>query len=266
MIDFYYNLNVYVQVLIATFITFSVTALGSSLVLIFKKINGTLLDAMMGLSAGVMIAASFWSLLEPAINDANKLGMNSWLVTSLGFLTGGVFLLLSDKFFDNYLKKKNRHNNISIKRSLMLIFSITLHNIPEGLAVGVAFGTIALGVSGSSIASAFMLAIGIAIQNFPEGCAVSLPLRRENFTRKRAFIYGSLSGIVEPIAGLIGCFLVIYVQTILPFFLSFAAGAMIYVAVSELIPESEKNIHKSLITSFILIGFTIMMILDVALS
>lgn len=267
MINFYLSTNIYIQVLVATFMTFSVTALGAAIVFIFKKVNGTLLDAMLGLSAGVMIAASFWSLLEPAISDAKSLGMNAWLITSCGFLFGGLFLILSDKFFDKFLDKKNTHkNNKSIKRSLMLIFSITLHNIPEGLAIGVAYGSIALGVSGSSITSAFMLAVGVAIQNFPEGCAVSLPLRRENFSRKKAFVYGALSGIVEPISGLIGCILVIYVQNILPFFLSFAAGAMIYVAVSELIPESEKNKHKNLMSLFIILGFTIMMILDVALG
>lgn len=264
MIEVYLNLNIYIQVLLATFMTFFVTALGASVVFIFKKVNGTVLDAMMGLSAGVMVAASFWSLLEPAINDARSLEMNAWLITSLGFITGGIVLLLSDRFFDRILSKRNKHN--SIKRSLMLILSITLHNIPEGLAVGVAFGSTILGINGSSTLSAFMLAVGIAIQNFPEGCAVSLPLRRENYTRKKSFIYGSLSGIVEPIAGLIGCILALYVQTIMPFFLSFAAGAMIYVAVSELIPESEKNSHKNLMSFFILLGFTIMMILDVALG
>ncbi len=264
MIDLYLNANVYIQVLIATLMTFSVTALGAAIVFMFKKVNKTLLDAMLGLSAGVMIAASFWSLLEPAITDAKNLGMNAWLITSLGFLSGGILLIVSDKFFDKLFNKKDKNHNL--KRSLMLIFSITLHNIPEGLAVGVAFGSIALGISGASIMSAFMLAVGIAIQNFPEGCAVSLPLRRENFTRKKAFVYGALSGIVEPLAGLIGCLMVLVIQTILPFFLSFAAGAMIYVAVSELIPESEKNENKNLMSFFIILGFTIMMILDVALG
>ena len=153
-----------------------------------------------------------------------------------------------------------------MKRSLMLMFSITLHNIPEGLAIGVAFGSIALGVDGATLAAAFMLAVGVAIQNFPEGTAVSLPLRRENFSRKKSFLYGTLSGIVEPISGLIGCLLVMYVQNILPFFLSFAAGAMIYVAISELIPESQKNAKKSLMSLFTIIGFVIMMMLDVAFS
>ena len=221
---------------------------------------------MLGLSAGVMISASFWSLLNPAINQADALGMNSWLIVSIGFFTGGLVLILGDILFEKILTKKKRKNSYSMKRSLMLIFSITLHNIPEGLAIGVAFGSIALGVDGATLASAFMLAVGVGIQNFPEGTSVSLPLRREKFSRKKAFIYGALSGIVEPIAGLVGCILVIYVQNILPFFLAFAAGAMIYVAMSELIPESQKNPHKNLMSLFTILGFVIMMMLDVALG
>jgi len=220
---------------------------------------------MLGLSAGVMISASFWSLLNPAINQADALGMNSWLIVSIGFFTGGLVLILGDILFEKILTKKKRKNSYSMKRSLMLIFSITLHNIPEGLAIGVAFGSIALGVDGATLASAFMLAVGVGIQNFPEGTSVSLPLRREKFSRKKAFIYGALSGIVEPIAGLVGCILVIYVQNILPFFLAFAAGAMIYVAMSELIPESQKNPHKNLMSLFTILGFVIMMMLYVAL-
>lgn len=266
MIDLYLNTSVYMQVFVATLMTFLFTSMGAALVFMFKKVNGTILDAMLGLSAGVMIAASFWSLLEPAINGAESLNMNAWLITSLGFLSGGIFLIVSDIIFDKCIKNKKNKNSMSIKRCLMLIFSITLHNIPEGLAVGVAFGSIALGVQGATVVSAFMLAVGVAIQNFPEGSAVSLPLRRENYSRLKSFMYGTLSGIVEPIAGIIGCVLVIYVQNILPFFLSFAAGAMIYVAVSELIPESQKNVHKNLISLFTIFGFTLMMVLDVALG
>ncbi|MBE6156487.1 MAG: ZIP family metal transporter [Firmicutes bacterium] len=266
MINFYINSSVYVQVLVATFLTWGITALGASIVFFFKKVNGNVLDAMLGLSAGVMISASFWSLLNPAINQADALGMNSWLIVSIGFFTGGLVLILGDILFEKILTKKKRKNSYSMKRSLMLIFSITLHNIPEGLAIGVAFGSIALGVDGATLASAFMLAVGVGIQNFPEGTSVSLPLRREKFSRKKAFIYGALSGIVEPIAGLVGCILVIYVQNILPFFLAFAAGAMIYVAMSELIPESQKNPHKNLMSLFTILGFVIMMMLDVALG
>lgn len=266
MIDFYINSSVYDQVILATLMTWGITALGAALVFFFKKVNVTVLDAMLGLSAGVMISASFWSLLNPAINQAESLGMTSWLVVSIGFLCGGLFLVIGDVIFDKILTKKKKQNIKGIKRSLMLMFSITLHNIPEGLAIGVAFGSIALGVNGATLASAVMLAIGVAIQNFPEGTAVSLPLRRENFSRKKAFLFGALSGIVEPISGFIGCLLVMYVQNILPFFLSFAAGAMIYVAVSELIPESQKNAHKNLMSIFTILGFVIMMMLDVALG
>ena len=265
MIDFYINSSIIVQTLLATLMTFLVTALGAAIVFGFKKVNGTILDAMLGLSAGVMIAASFFSLLNPAIAGADSLKMKSWLVVSIGFLVGGLFLIISDIFFDKILVKKN-NNNHSLKRSLMLIFSITLHNIPEGLAIGVAFGSIAFHIDGSTLMGAFMLAVGVAIQNFPEGTAVSLPLRRENFSCTKSFVIGALSGIVEPIAGIIGCVLVMYVRNILPFFLSFAAGAMIYVAISELIPESQKNQHKNLMSLFTILGFVIMMMLDVALG
>ncbi len=264
LINFYINANVYVQVLLATLMTWGITALGAAIVFFFKKVNGLVLDAMMGLSAGVMISASFWSLLNPAINTANSLGMISWLVVSLGFLIGCIILIFSDIMFGRFLSKKKSPNIKGIKRSLMLIFSITLHNIPEGLAIGVAFGSIASGAKEATLAAAFMLAVGVGIQNFPEGTAVSLPLRRENMSRLKSFIYGMLSGIVEPIAGILGCFLVIYVENILPFFLSFAAGAMIYVAVSELIPESQNNKHKNLMSFFTILGFVIMMMLDVA--
>lgn len=266
MIDFYINSSIYVQVIIATCMTWGITALGSAIVFFFKKVNGNVLDAMLGLSAGVMISASFWSLLNPAIKEADALGMKSWLVVSFGFLVGGVVLILGDIVFGKVLNKKKNKSVNSMKRSLMLIFSITLHNIPEGLAIGVAFGSIALGVEGATLLSAFMLAIGVGIQNFPEGAAVSLPLRREKFSRKKSFLYGALSGIVEPISGIIGCVLVIYVKNVLPFFLSFAAGAMIYVAISELIPESQKNSHKNLMSLFTIIGFVLMMMLDVALG
>lgn len=264
MIDLYVNSSVYTQVIIACMMTWFITSLGASIVFFFKNVNKTVLDGMLGFSAGVMIAASFWSLLNPAIDKASELGMNAWLVAFLGFFTGGLLLFFSDILFSRILKKKKVQNESGAKRSLMLIFSITLHNIPEGLAIGVAFGGI---VSGSStLLGAVMLAVGIGIQNFPEGCAVSLPLRREGFSRSKSFFYGIISGVVEPLAGFFGALLVIYVTNALPFFLAFAAGAMIYVAVSELIPESQKNNNKNLMTIFTLLGFSIMMILDVALG
>lgn len=264
MIDWFINLAYPIQALIATLFTWGITALGASVVFLFKKVNKTTLDAMLGLSAGVMIAATFWSLLSPAIEMANELKLNSWLIVSLGFLSGGLLLYVGDKIFDKLTKKKS--NSHSIKRSLMLIFSITLHNIPEGMAIGVAFGSVAYNLEGASLMAAVMLAIGIGIQNFPEGSAVSLPLRREGMSPKKAFLWGNLSGIVEPIAAVIGAILVMKVQILLPILLAFAGGAMIYVVVQELIPESQTNKKKDLMALFTILGFMIMMIFDVALG
>ncbi len=264
MINWFLNLNHVLQALLATLFTFGVTALGAMIVIFFKKINKNFMDAMLGLSGGVMIAASFWSLLSPAIEMANSLKMISWLIVSLGFVSGGLLLFIGDKVFDKLSKK--RENNSSIKRCLMLIFSITLHNIPEGMAVGIAFGSIAYGLDGATVLSACILALGIGIQNFPEGSAVSLPLRREGYSRFKSFLYGSLSGLVEPIAGVIGALLVLKMRFLLPFLLSFAAGAMIYVVVEEIIPESQTNKKKDLMALFTIFGFLIMMVLDVMLG
>ena len=270
MINFLINLNPIIQALIATLFTYCITALGASLVFLFKKVDKTIMDAMLGFAAGVMIAASFWSLLNPAIEMAENLKMIPWLIVFIGFISGGIILFISDKTFnylDNILyKKKNKTKQISFKRCLMLIISITMHNIPEGLAVGVAFGSIIYGLDGATLSSACLLALGIGIQNFPEGTAVAVPLRREGMSRKKSFFYGQLSGIVEPISGVIGALLVLKARYLLPFLLSFAAGTMIYVVVQELIPESQTNEKKSLMAIFTLIGFSVMMILDVALG
>lgn len=263
MIEFYINLNPILQALIACIFTFSITALGAGLVIFFKKINKNILDAMLGSAAGVMIAASFWSLLSPAISLAETLKMNIILVIATSFISGGLLLFVGDKVFSN-LKIKNKDNNL--KKIIMLVSSITLHNIPEGLAIGVAFGTIAYGLDGATLTSACLLAFGIGIQNFPEGTAVSVPLRKYGLSRKKSFIFGSLSGIVEPIAGVIGAILALKIRVLLPFLLAFAAGAMIYVVVVELIPESQSNERKDLMAMFTLIGFTIMMMLDVMLG
>lgn len=260
------NVNPILAAFIATMFTFSVTAIGAAIVFLFKKVNKTLMDAMLGFAAGVMIAASYFSLLNPAIEMANNLNMIPYIVTTIGFLAGGVLLFIGDKVFTVIDKKMAKNSNKSIKRSLMLIISITLHNIPEGLAVGVSFGSIIYALNGSSIESASLLALGIGLQNFPEGTAVSVPLRREGFSRGKAFMYGSLSGIVEPIAGVLGAILVLKVRMLLPFLLSFAAGAMIYVVIEELIPESQTNEKKDLMAFFTLIGFSVMMILDIALG
>lgn len=253
------NISPILLAFIATIFTWFVTLLGSALVFLFKKINKTILDSMLSLSAGVMIAASFFSLIKPSIEMSISLGMNKIISTSIGFLCGGLLIFLMDKFFSKKLDSTK-------KRSFMLIASITLHNIPEGLAVGVAFGSIMYNLEGASIISAALLALGIGIQNFPEGAAVSIPLRREGMSRLKSFIYGGLSAIVEPFSGVIGALLVLKIRFILPFLLSFAAGAMIYVVVSELVPESQTNKNKGLISMFSLIGFTIMMILDVLLA
>lgn len=259
MFNWFLNLNYVYQALIATLFTYFITLLGSAIVFFFKKINKNIMDAMLGFAAGVMTAASYFSLLEPAISSSEELKLTPWFITFLGFFSGGILLFIADKIFTKIFTKKH-------KRILMLISSITIHNIPEGMAVGIAFGSVFYGISGAATLSAIMLAIGIGLQNFPEGSAVSIPLLREGMSRKKAFFFGQLSAIVEPIFGVIGAILVLKMRILLPFFLSFAAGAMIYVVVSELIPESQTNEKKDLMAIFTIIGFSIMMILDVALG
>ncbi len=256
MCFFLANYSFELQALLMGLFTWLITTIGSSLVFFFKKVNTFILNLMMGLSAGIMISASFWSLLNPAIDDAKKLSMTPWLVVTIGFLLGCLFLYFFDVIFDRNQGKRNK----------MLVFSITLHNIPEGLAIGVAFGSLAFNYSYAMFTSAVALAIGIGIQNFPEGCAISLPLRKEGASRLKAFFMGSLSAIVEPISALLGALLVLKVQFILPYFLAFAAGAMMYVVIKELIPASQNGGNNKLMALFTLIGFAIMMILDVALS
>ena len=259
MFNWFINLNYVYQALIATLFTYLLTALGASIVFFFKNISKNIMDAMLGFAAGVMTAASFFSLLSPAIEHAESLNMTPWIIISIGFFSGGLLLFLSDKIFNKLLSRKN-------KRILMLVSSITIHNIPEGLAVGIAFGSVYYGLTGATTLSALMLAIGIGLQNFPEGSAVSIPLRRDGMSRSKAFFYGQLSAIVEPTFGVLGAILVLKMRILLPFFLSFAAGAMIYVVVSELIPESQSNKKKEIMAIFTIIGFSIMMILDVALG
>ena len=259
MINWFINLNYIYQALIATLFTYFMTALGASIVFFFKKISKNVMDAMLGFAAGVMTAASYFSLLAPAIVASEELNINPWIATSIGFISGGLLLFTADKIFNKLITKKN-------KRILMLVSSITIHNIPEGLAVGIAFGSIFYGINGATLTAAIMLAIGIGLQNFPEGSAVSIPLLREGVSRKKSFFYGQISAIVEPISGVLGAILVLKARILLPFFLSFAAGAMIYVVISELIPESQSNEKKELMAIFTIIGFSIMMILDVALG
>ncbi len=265
MFDYILSLNPIWQALLATLFTWSVTAIGAALVYFFKQINKNLMDGMLGFAAGVMIAASFFSLIAPAITMSENLNLIPWLVVFIGFFGGGLLLFIGDKLYDTY-EKKSPNKKSNMKRSIMLVSSITLHNIPEGMAVGVAFGSVIYGLEGATLAAAWTLALGIGLQNFPEGTAVSMPLRRDGMSRNKAFFLGQLSGIVEPIAGVIGAILVMKVRILLPFLLAFAAGAMIYVVVEELVPESQTNNKKDLMALFTLIGFSIMMILDIALG
>lgn len=270
--DWFITLHPVLQALLATLFTWFVTALGASLVFLVKDMNKNLLTAMLGFAAGVMIAASFWSLLAPAIELAEATGVPGWLPAVVGFLAGGLFLFITDKFLphlhpslsNGYGKKEGVETDL--RRSVLLVLAITLHNIPEGLAVGVAFGAAAAGYPASTVASAIALAVGIGLQNFPEGASVSLPLRREGLSRFKAFAYGQASGIVEPFAGVIGAALVVSMRPLLPYALSFAAGAMIYVVVEELIPEAKVERHNDIGTIGAMIGFTVMMFLDVALG
>ncbi len=259
------DLNPILQALIATTFTWGITLLGALMVCFFKEVNKKALNTILGFSAGVMIAASFWSLLLPSIELSEELGYIAWGLPALGFILGGLFVLLSDKFLDKTLSDKNSVKKDSLKRSILLVSAITLHNIPEGMSIGVAFGGISSGVSGMTLIGAIMLAVGIGIQNFPEGAAVSLPLRKEGFSRKKSFFIGQASALVEPISAVIGVILVLAVRSILPILLSFAAGAMITVAARELLPESISE-NKNLSTLGLISGFVLMMVLDVALG
>ncbi|GAB3175185.1 ZIP family metal transporter [Telluribacter humicola] len=255
----------------ATLFTWGLTALGASLVFFFKTINRRVLNLMLGFAAGVMIAASFWSLLAPAIAMAEAQDSGpSWVPAVVGFLAGGAFLLLVDKTLPHLHSRltvdKSEGIKTSWERSVLLILAITLHNIPEGLAVGVAFGALAHSSSVGALSGALVLALGIGLQNFPEGTAVSVPLRREGFSRSKAFFYGQLSGLVEPVAGVLGAYLVVSIGPLLPYALSFAAGAMIFVVVEELIPESQAGDQTDLSTIGAMLGFAVMMLLDVALG
>lgn len=250
--------------LAATLVTWGLTALGAAIVVFFKSPDRRVMNITLGFAAGVMIAASFWSLLQPAAERAEaSSALPPFAVVTLGFLAGALFLWGSDK-----VVTRARGAGASPRRTLMLILSITLHNIPEGLAVGVAFGALQSAYSTEVLMGAVTIAVGIGLQNFPEGAAVSLPLRREGVSRRKSFLLGQASGMVEPIAGVLGAWLVVYVEAILPFALAFAAGAMILVAVHELIPECQQDQSEQpyLATMGIIAGFAAMMLLDVALG
>ncbi|MDO5548565.1 MAG: ZIP family metal transporter [Eubacteriales bacterium] len=265
--------NLVLMALIATLGTWFVTALGAATVVFFKSPNQKALNLMLGFASGVMIAASFWSLLQPAIERAEiSSHLPAYFVATIGFLFGALFMWGSDKTVTFARKKADSTQgkpNERLNRIIMLVLSITLHNIPEGLAIGVAFGALQNGgFSTESLMGAIVIAVGIGLQNFPEGAAVSVPLRREGYSRKRSFLIGQASGLVEPISGVIGALLVVYVEAMLPYALSFAAGAMILVAVHELIPECQKNQQAQpyIATMGIVVGFALMMLLDVMLG
>lgn len=271
MIELLQQFHPVVQALLATLFTWGVTAAGAGLVFMSREINPKLLDGMLGFAAGVMIAASFWSLLAPGIEMAEQLGQIPWLTATIGFMAGGIFMRLTDKVLPHLhpgLAMSQREGiKTSWQRSTLLVLAITLHNIPEGLAVGVAFGAVAANLPSASIGGAVALAIGIGLQNFPEGTAVAMPLRREGMSRRKSFFLGQASGVVEPIAGVLGALFVLKMQVILPYALCFAAGAMIFVVVEELIPESQrKQANIDFVTLMTMAGFSTMMILDVALG
>jgi len=269
MLDFLARLSPPLQALAGTLFTWAVTALGAAMVFFFKTIRQKVLNAMLGFASGIMIAASFWSLLSPAISLAESEGKNAWLVVAIGFLAGGVFLKAVDWILPHVHSLDDKPEGISThwKRSILLVLSITLHNIPEGLAVGVAFGSVAAGIPQATLAGAATLALGIGIQNFPEGAAVSVPLRREGMSRGKAFWYGQLSGVVEPVAAVLGAVLVIAMRSLLPYALAFAAGAMIYVVAEELIPTAQEDKgHSDFATIGVMLGFALMMVLDVVLG
>ena len=267
-------MNVYVlMALFATVGTWLVTALGAAVVVFFKSPGKKLMNCMLGFASGVMIAASFWSLLQPAIERAQKMSaVPPWLVATVGFLSGAVFMWVSDKLVSYSLERTSGidvMSNNKLSRVIMLVLAVTLHNIPEGLAVGVAFG--ALNKSGYNLEQfmgAITVAIGIGLQNFPEGAAVSLPLKREGFSRRRSFFLGQASGMVEPVAGVLGALLIVYIESVLPYALSFAAGTMILVVVHELIPEcrTDNDCNPYYSTMGVIIGFSFMMMLDVMLG
>ena len=264
------GMNPILQAFVATCFTWLVTALGAASVFLFKSISKKTLDGMLGFAAGVMIAASFWSLLAPSIELSEEMGLTPWIPTLVGFLLGGAFLRATDLLLPhlhlNEPMEKAEGIKTSFHKSILLVLAITLHNIPEGLAVGIAFGAVAAGIPSASLAGAVALAIGIGLQNFPEGLAVSVPLRREGLSRAKSFWYGQLSGAVEPVAGVIGAAAVLSMRSILPYALAFAAGAMIFVVVEEAIPESQSSGNTDIATLGAMVGFAVMMSLDVALG
>lgn len=270
MLEFLSGFHPVLQALMATCFTWGMTALGAAVVFWGRDLQRKVFDAMLGFAAGVMIAASYWSLLAPAIEMSEGKALPAWVPAAVGFLAGGVFLRVVDKFLPHVHPNMRMDQAEGVKtswqKSTLLVLAITLHNIPEGLAVGVAFGAVAAGLPSATLAGAVALAIGIGIQNFPEGSAVSFPLRREGMSKTKSFWYGQLSGMVEPVAGVLGAAVTLAAKPLLPYALAFAAGAMIFVVVEEVIPESQSGGNTDTATLGAMLGFTVMMVLDVALA
>ena len=252
MLEAFNNLNYLQQTILCSFTAFLATSLGSAIVFFFKKVNKTILDISLSLSSGIMLSSTMFSLIIPAFELVEKHTI-IYFFTLCGFILGALFIILGDKLLNN---------NESDNKNKLLIFSIILHNIPEGMAIGIAFASSFFQNDNSLLIAAFLLSIGIIIQNFPEGAAISLPLKRNGYSRKKAFIYGVFSGIVEPISAIIGAIVVFKINFILPFSLTFASGAMLFIIIKELIPESQNNKYTNLTALFNLVGFIIMMILD----
>lgn len=268
--DAFVHLPAALQALIATLFTWGVTALGAAIVFFAKDVSLKALDTMLGFAAGVMIAASFWSLLAPAIEFAADGPVPAWLPAVAGFLAGGAFLVGVDELLPHLhlggADSEPEGLKTKWRRAVLLVLAITLHNIPEGMAVGVGFGAVAVGIGDASIWGPIALVIGIGLRNFPEGAAVSLPLRSEGLSRWKSFSYGQLSAAVEPVAGVLGALAVVMVQPLLPYALGFAAGAMIFVVAEDLIPEAHRHGHRDLAAIGVMLGFAVMMTLDVALG
>ncbi len=270
LIELLRDLHPVTQALLATGFTWGVTALGAASVFLTRQVSRRLLDAMLGFAAGVMIAASYWSLLAPAIEISAQIGVPQWLPAVVGFLLGAAFLRGVDFVLPHLHRGLPLESAEGLKttwqRTILLILAITLHNFPEGLAVGVAFGAAASGLPQASVAGAVALAIGIGLQNFPEGVAVAMPLRREGVSPFRSFWYGQLSAVVEPVAGMLGAGAVLLMRPLLPYALAFAAGAMIFVVIEEVVPEAQRSGHGDIATMGAILGFAVMMLLDVALG
>ena len=270
MIAYLNQFNPVIQALFGTFFTWGVTALGAAGIFLSKEISRKLLDGMLGFAAGVMIAASYWSLLAPSIEISETLGVPPYIPPAVGFLLGGIVIFAIDQLLPHLHLgmpiTSAEGIKTSLERSILLILAITIHNIPEGMAIGVAFGAVGAEIPGAGMAGAIALALGIGIQNFPEGLAISAPLRREGYSNLKSWFFGMMSAIVEPMGAVIGAAAVITMRQILPYALAFAAGAMIYVVVEELIPEAQQGKNTDIATAGAMLGFTVMMVLDVALG